>query len=194
MVIPFTDDEERILGLVRKIADHLRELRLSAEILAVDDDSRDNSAALLALLQPEVQELRVVRAGVRGAGLAAGARMARGRALWLVNPRVSSAPLAAFSWAHARIVEGSTDAVVVRGRYILCHRARTWELVGSSRGGRAAVERRFARRAMGAGLRVETPARAQLPPPARRGLFGRMLGSLRQTHLSVVMPEWLRRP
>src|SRR3972149_2814814 len=84
VVVPFADDEDCVGALSRRIAEHLRALRVRFEIVAVDEDSRDNSVALLSYLRASVPELRVIAADGMGHGFAAGARVARGRTLWLV--------------------------------------------------------------------------------------------------------------
>ena len=53
-VVPFGDDEDVIGASVQRIAALLRELGLGFEILAVDENSGDNSHAVLALLRKQV--------------------------------------------------------------------------------------------------------------------------------------------
>ena len=50
VVVPFADDEDVIGTAVRRLASHLTEREISFEIIAVDEDSGDNSHAILALL------------------------------------------------------------------------------------------------------------------------------------------------
>lgn len=174
VVIPFADDEERVGALSRRIAGHLRALGLRFEILAVDEDSGDNSVALLSLLRAEVPELRVLEAPGHGHGFAAGARAARGSVLWLVDARRgASSGLAPFSWAHARVSGDAADVVAVEGRYVLCRRTRAWRVLDAVRGRGDAFERRFLRRARTRGLRVETPPR---PSASRDAGAGRRMG------------------
>lgn len=158
VVIPFADDEDRVAGLARRIAAHLRELVVRFEILAVDEDSGDNSVAVLSLLRTELPELRVLSAPGRGHGFAAGAREARGRTLWLMDVTHGDASLSAFGWAYARLA-GGTDVVVVERRYVLCRRTRAWRVLDSMRGRGEVFERRFMRRAIARRLRVEVPPR-----------------------------------
>src|SRR5215468_7781736 len=72
VILPFGDDEEAVGIAVRRTAEHLRGLQLSFEILAIDEDSGDNSHAVLALLRAEVPELRVTHAPARAKGVDAG--------------------------------------------------------------------------------------------------------------------------
>src|SRR5678810_56231 len=68
VILPFGDDEEFVGIAVRRTAEHLRGLGLAFELLAIDEDSGDNSHAVLALLRAEVPELRVTHAPGRGRG------------------------------------------------------------------------------------------------------------------------------
>ena len=81
VIVPFRDDEDLIGTAVDRIASHLRSLKVSFEILAVDEDSGDNSHAVLALLRTHFPELRVSQALGPGRGFGAGARRAQGRTL-----------------------------------------------------------------------------------------------------------------
>src|SRR5678810_512030 len=74
VILPFGDDEEFVGIAVRRTAEHLRALGLAFEILAIDEDSGDNSHAVLALLRAEVPELRVTHAPGRGRGVDVGAQ------------------------------------------------------------------------------------------------------------------------
>jgi hypothetical protein len=178
---------------VRRLAFHLRALELSFEILAIDEDSGDNSVTLLGLLgQTDVPELALSTA-VPGRGFAAAAAVARGRTLWLFDAGRADASLAPFSWAHERIVAGASDVVLVEGRYALARRTRAWKSLAGTRGRGDRFERRLERRALIAGLRVdssaeERPSAAVTPdehrwtamPPAftaRAQLWGRVIGT-----------------
>ena len=97
VILPFGDDEEAVGIAVRRTAEHLRGLGLSFEILAIDEDSGDNSHAVLALLRAEVPELRVTHAPGRGKGVDVGAARAQGTLLVVSTPDVASASLASFT-------------------------------------------------------------------------------------------------
>jgi glycosyl transferase family 2 len=167
VVIPFTDDEERVGALTRRVAEHLGALGMRFEILAVDEDSRDNSVALLTLLREAVPQLRVLAAAA-DAGFDAGARVARGRTLLLLHVDRAQASLAPFSRAHRHVVSGESDVVVLRGRFLLCRRVRAWQVLDGARGRGAVYERRVLRRAAARRLRVELPTDG---PPLRATSF-----------------------
>jgi hypothetical protein len=180
VVIPFGDDEDSVGAASRRVAAHMRALGLRFELLAVDEDSGDNSAAVLALLRAEIPEIKLVEAAPRR-GFAAGARLARGRVLWLLDVARGDAPLAPVGWAVRRLEEDAADVVVVEGRYVLCRRTRVWRAIQHLRGRAAVFERRLVRRARSHRLRVESPPRATAAPSTgvvgeRR--FGRLLESL----------------
>src|SRR5436305_11463361 len=78
VIMPFGDDEEAVGIAVRRTAEYLRGLNVAFEILAIDEDSGDNSHAVLALLRGEIPELRVTHAPARGKGVDAGAARAQG--------------------------------------------------------------------------------------------------------------------
>jgi hypothetical protein len=169
VIIPFTDAEDRVGAASRRVADHLRALGLSFEVLAVDEDSGDNSVPLLALMRTTVPELRLLAAAPRE-GFAAGGRVARGRALWLIDVEHADAPLGSFTWAYGRVRDGAADAVVVPSRWLVCRRTRVWRAIEAVRGRGAVHERRFVRRARLGRLRIETS-----PVAAPRRAWTRLL-------------------
>src|SRR5688500_11952438 len=123
-IVPFGDDEDVIGSAVQRLAAHLRELGLPFEILAVDEDSGDNSHAVLALLRAQVPELRVLHAPGRGRGFETGVARAQGRVLWMIVPRAAVQPVAGFARALDRIRGETDDAAVLRGRFAGAHRVR----------------------------------------------------------------------
>jgi hypothetical protein len=155
VVLPFADDEDVIGTAVRRVANHLREYGVSFEIIAVDEDSGDNSHAVLALLRKDLAELRIASAPGRGRGFAKGAQRARGHVLWLVEPRAALAPLAPFGRAYRRVCRGEHDLVVAGARFALCHRTHCLSVLESVRGLGVTYQRRLARRAMARKLGVE---------------------------------------
>ena len=81
IVIPLYDEEENVLPLVREIGGVLDGLGRSAEIVVVDDGSRDASFARLIEVQREEPRLRIVRLRRnygQTAAMAAGIAEARG--------------------------------------------------------------------------------------------------------------------
>ena len=155
VVISFADDEERVGRLSRRIADHLRELGLRFEIIAVDEDSRDNSVALLSLLRASAPELQIVIASRSDQGFATGARVARGRALWLLDATRADGPFAPFAGALRRVLSDEADVVDVDGRFLVCRRTRVWTLLENARGRGDVFARRLLRRARLRRLKVE---------------------------------------
>lgn len=172
VVVPFGDDEDLIGSAIRRIAAHLREHELSFEVIAVDEDSGDNSHAILALLRPEVPELRISNAPARGRGLAVGAHRARGRVLWMIAPHAASAALAPFGRAYRRVQRHEVDVVAVDGRFTVCHRVRVLPLLDNLRGNPVTFQRRLSRRATARGLTVDTQVLGGLPPPRFAGFPG----------------------
>jgi glycosyltransferase involved in cell wall biosynthesis len=171
VVVPFADDEEAIGTAIQRLADHLRTLDRPFEILAVDEDSGDNSHAVLALLRAQVPELRVVHAPGRGRGTDAGASRAQGRILWIIDPDVALGTLAPAGPAVDLITAGTVDAVVVHGHFIIANRVRALPSIAGLRGSRDARRRRLARRLAAHGLRLDVQMIGTAPPPRPR-LFG----------------------
>jgi glycosyltransferase involved in cell wall biosynthesis len=171
VVVPFADDEDAIGSAIHRIADHLRPLDMPFEILAVDEDSGDNSHAVLALLRAQVPELRVVHAPGRGRGADAGAARAQGRILWIIDPDVAMSTLAPVGPAVQDILAGTVDAVVVHGHFVVANRVRALPAVSGLRGSRDARRRRLARRMAALGLRLDVQMIGPAPT-ARPRLFG----------------------
>src|SRR6188768_203357 len=117
VILPFGDDEEFVGIAVRRTAEHIRSLGLSFEILAIDEDSGDNSHAVLALLRGEIPELRVTHASGRGRGVDVGASRAQGALLLVSTPDVASASLDGAGDACRRLLGGEGDAEVALARY-----------------------------------------------------------------------------
>ena len=165
VVIPFRDDEEVIGNLVNNIARHLRERGHSFEIIAVDDDSRDNSFALLALIRAECPELRLATAD-RDHGHVVGARQARGRILWFVEPGTVS--FSSLTDAYHRVDTGEVD-VVLEDEITLARRARVTPLLDDLRGRGARFRQQLAARAERSRLltRKSTRRRMALRRPTR---------------------------
>ena len=162
VIIPFTDDEEIVGALSRRAAAHLDALGARHEILAVDEGSGDNSLALLTLMRERLPSLRLLAADA-GEGFAAGARVARGRIVWLWDSRHAAAPVAPFAWAHGRVAGGHGDIVLIPGRYAVCRRTASWKVLESARGRGAAYERQLLRHAERRHVRVSTPPAAPAP-------------------------------
>jgi hypothetical protein len=171
VVLPFGDDEEAVGIAVRRTAEHLRGLGLSFEILAIDEDSGDNSHAVLALLRAEVPELRVAHAPGRGRGVDVGAGRAQGALLLVATPDVASASLDGAGDACRRLLAGEGDAEVALTRYTVAHRVRSLAAFRGARLLGAAMHRRIAKRLQVQNLSV------RLAGPT--GVAARSVGGLR---------------
>jgi glycosyltransferase involved in cell wall biosynthesis len=182
VILPFGDDEDVIGTSVQRLAAHLRELGLGFEILAVDEDSGDNSHAVLALLRAQVPELRVTHAPGRARGFDVGIARAQGRILWLIEPHAATLPVAGFARAYDQIRDdgpGGKDAAVIRGRFAVAHRTRTLEVAAGLRGAGDVYYRRLAKRLAARGLRLEVQVAGgargvavAAAPERARGIFG----------------------
>jgi len=146
VILPFADDEEFVGVAVRRTAEHFRNLGLAFEILAIDEDSGDNSHAVLALLRAEVPELRVTHAPGRGRGIDAGAARAQGTLLVVSTPDVAAASLDGVGDACRRLLANEGDAEVALGRYTVAHRVRALAAFRGARLLGPAMHRRLAKR------------------------------------------------
>lgn len=146
VVLPFGDDEEAVGIAVRRTAEYLRGLALAFEILAIDEDSGDNSHAVLALLRAEVPELRVTHAPGRGRGVEVGVGRAQGTLLLITTPDVAAASLDGAADACRRLLANEADAEVALSRFTVAHRIRTLATFRSVRLLGSAMHRRISKR------------------------------------------------
>ena len=162
VVLPFRDDEELVGVAVQKLAAYLEEQALAFELLAVDQDSGDNSHAVLALVRSRDPRLdRVLTIlhtpdRARDRGYAHGVRYARGRVLWLLDPAVAIGSLEPFVQAHAQVSRGELDIVVRPEGFSVAHRIRSRPALDDLIGSGPAFHRRLARHARARGLAVTT--------------------------------------
>jgi len=146
VILPFGDDEEAVGIAVKRTAEYLRALGVSFEILAIDEDSGDNSHAVLALLRSEVPELRVTHAPGRGRGVDVGAARAQGTLLLVTTPDVASAALDGAGEACRRLLAGEADAEVAITKFTVAHRIRSMSAFRGVRLLGAAMHRRLEKR------------------------------------------------
>jgi hypothetical protein len=146
VILPFGDDEEALGVAVRRTAEHLRGLGLSFEILAIDEDSGDNSHAVLALLRAEIPELRVTHAPGRGRGIEVGAARAQGTLLLVSTPDVASGSLDGIAEACKRLLANEGDAEVALTRFAVVHRIRGLAAFRNARLLGPSLHRRLAKR------------------------------------------------
>jgi acetylornithine deacetylase/succinyl-diaminopimelate desuccinylase-like protein len=146
VILPFGDDEEAIGIAVKHTAAHLRGLDIHFEILAIDEDSGDNSHAVLALLRAEVPELRVTHAPGRGRGVEVGAARAQGALLLVSTPDVASGTLDGAGEACRRLLAGEGDAEVALTRFTVARRIGAMAAFRGARLVGSAMHRRLAKR------------------------------------------------
>ena len=146
VIMPFGDDEEFVGMAVRRTAEHLRGLGVAFEILAIDEDSGDNSHAVLALLRGEVPELRVTHASGRGRGVDVGAARAQGSLLVITAPDVAAASLDGIGDACRRLLTNDGDAEVALNQYTVVHRIRSLSAIRGARFVGPGMHRRLAKR------------------------------------------------
>lgn len=154
VILPFGDDEEAVGIAVRRTAEHLRGIGLSFEIIAIDEDSGDNSHAVLALLRAEVPELRVTHASGRGKGIDVGASRAQGTLLVVSTPDVASASLDGVGEACRRLLANEGDAEVALTRYTVAHRVRALAAFRGARLLGPAMHRRLMKRLQARSLMI----------------------------------------
>ncbi len=169
ILLPFGDDEEIIGPAVRRCAHAVRALGLSFELLGVDEDSGDNSHAVLALLRGEVPELRVIHAPGRHRGVDSGAARAAGRALLILTPTGAMSPLDGLAEALERVRLELCDAEVAVGRFTVVDRQKAMPALRGARLPGESMHRRLAKRLQLQQLRVHMGG-VSLPSERPRGL------------------------
>lgn len=178
VILPFGDDEETVGIAVKRVAEHLRSLDLAFELIAVDEDSGDNSHAVLALLRAEVPELRVTHAPGRGRGVDVGAARAQGTVLLVSTPDVIADSLDGVADACRRLLANQGDAEVHLGRYTVAHRVRALPAFRGARLVGAPMHRRLAKRlqVQHVSLRIGGPTIAPRTAVSRFRAFARFAG------------------
>ena len=195
VILPFGDDEDAIGPAVQRLAAELRTLGVTFEMLAVDEDSGDNSHAVLALQRARVPELRVIHAPRRGRGADTGAGRAQGRILWIIDPGKALGPLTGAAEAIGSVRDGAVDAVVMHGAFIVANRMRALPAIAGVRGVRDARQRRMARRLAATGLRLDVQRVEQEPArPRWFSLFSGGLSPALPPRSRVATPSKTREP
>jgi hypothetical protein len=170
VVLLFGDDEEIIGSALRQLVSAVRATGLLFELIAVDEDSVDNSHAVLAMLRHELPELRVTHAPVRTRGLETGVARAQGRVIAVITPAAVTrldTDLASFVDAIDRSGAGSVDIELVLGSWLVAHRVRSLDAFTRARLGSLALQRRFAKKNAARGLRVVVDGNLMDRPVAR---------------------------
>jgi glycosyltransferase involved in cell wall biosynthesis len=95
IVIPIYNEEESIPHLLQRLRSALKQSSLRYEIIAVDDGSRDNSAAILkryAAATPELKIVRLRRNSGQTAAIMAGLDHARGEVIVAIDADLQNDP------------------------------------------------------------------------------------------------------
>jgi hypothetical protein len=172
VVVPFGDDEDSVGTSFTRVADHLRRRGLRFELIAIDEDSGDNSAMLLSLLAKAMPELRIVPVvrlalGRAGAAHATGARVARGRTLILLDlswlRTVSGLANALGEIDHALELAPMLGAepIALPG-LVVARRAQTWRALSRGLGTDSLRLGGWVRRALGKGRGSAPPTSAAM--------------------------------
>jgi hypothetical protein len=146
ILLPFGDDEEIIGSAVRRSAQAIRELGVRFELLGVDEDSGDNSHAVLALLRSEVPELRVIHAPGRYRGVDSGAARAQGRALLITTPTAALSLRDGLAEAVRSVLDDNVDAEIAVGRFTVVNRLKALPALRGARLPSDSLHRRLAKR------------------------------------------------
>jgi hypothetical protein len=154
--------EDKVGHQIRRVADHLRGLGVTFEILAVNDGCSDNSLSIAGLMAATIPELRVLTRNVAGRAFLRGTSEARGAVVVLLEASrtVSFAPL---GWALSRLGAGR-EAVILRGRYIVARRLMALPVIVRASGPGLLFEPIFERRAQELGIDV-VGSRPKQPTP-----------------------------
>jgi glycosyltransferase involved in cell wall biosynthesis len=95
VVIPIYNEEENIPSLLERLRSALKQLGLRYEIIAVDDGSRDNGAAVLKQHAAETPELKIVRLrrnSGQAAAIMAGLERATGEVVVTIDADLQNDP------------------------------------------------------------------------------------------------------
>jgi glycosyltransferase involved in cell wall biosynthesis len=159
VVVAVRNDEDLIGKAMRRLVEHMRELRQPFEVVAVNDGSWDTSFAVLKLLATEVPELRLSQGNVRGRAFLRGVSESRGGTVVLLDSeRLPGCSFSALGWTLSRLA-AEKEAVVVRGRWIGARRLPAIAAIARARGRSEVFERSFEREARGLTLEVVGTAR-----------------------------------
>jgi dolichyl-phosphate beta-glucosyltransferase len=137
VIIPAFNEEKRLPGSLGRVLDYLRQQPFSAEVLVVDDGSRDTTAALVARLAEEDARVRLIQYGAnRGKGYAVryGMLQARGERVLMSDADLST-PIEELEKLSAALDGGADIAIGSRampGSYLAVHQPPLRELIGRS--------------------------------------------------------------
>ncbi len=192
VVVAVHNGEEHIGRLLAGLMACLRGQRLAIELLVLDENSDDNTLAVLALLRRRFPEMEVLPGVAAGRGLLRGVELSRGRSVLLLTctgPGAMDAIVPALlSLALSRLASGHD--VVLAPPYLLVRRGRALPLLGQlDGGGRPSEVSRVLpavrRRGLCARLRV-----AEVPPRRPQPLWQRLRALLPWPRL-LLRPSFL---
>jgi dolichyl-phosphate beta-glucosyltransferase len=135
VIIPAFNEEKRLPGSLSRVLDYLRQQPFSAEVLVVDDGSRDTTAALVARLAEEDPRVRLLQYGAnRGKGYAVryGMLQARGERVLMSDADLST-PIEELEKLAAALEEGTDIAIGSRAlpdSNLAVHQPPLRELIG----------------------------------------------------------------
>ena len=117
VVMPVYNEQEAIVGAVDDVQRHVLDRIAGAELVVVNDGSKDDTGPLLDQLAASDSRLRVVHKpnGGHGSALLAGLGVARGEHLFLIDSD-RQIPLDEFHLAWAEVGKGSDGVFGVRRR------------------------------------------------------------------------------
>jgi glycosyltransferase involved in cell wall biosynthesis len=95
VVIPIYNEEENIPSLLEQLRNALKQLGVRYEMIAVDDGSRDNGAAVLKRYAAEIPELKIVRLrrnSGQAAAIMAGLERATGEVIVTIDADLQNDP------------------------------------------------------------------------------------------------------
>ena len=120
LILPLRDQETETAATVRAAARIVERVAppegrgpLSAEILALDQRSGDNTLSVLSLLHGQIPSLRTLQDVEPGQAIRRATRVARG-AVWLVMDRPLDPDLGA--WGVGQVLRGHRAAIIPRRR------------------------------------------------------------------------------
>jgi glycosyltransferase involved in cell wall biosynthesis len=113
IIVPAYNESARIGGTLEQILEHLREQKWPAEVVVVNDGSRDDTAAMVSRIAAEHPEVRLIEnPGNQGKGYAVrnGMLNARGKVLLFTDADLSS-PIAEAAKLFAALEKGADVAI-----------------------------------------------------------------------------------
>lgn len=112
IIMPAYNEEQSIEAAVREVQNYIFPVVPTAELIVVDDGSRDRTPAILDFLSTEDPRVKVIHQpnGGHGSALRTGLEAATGRYVLLIDSD-RQIPLTAFAAAWSQIASGSAAAV-----------------------------------------------------------------------------------